>query len=854
MTDNAPRTSSTSTDDWGGPTRPPGPGNSDQPGDPDGGFIDRLLDRLPYWLTWRETFLGALLGIAALIVLVLAIAFATTFFDSGSLSGTLAQVDEHRSGDNYDGWVASHDAAERIATYTPGGFRSFFHTLGIVVPRTSPSVLRAELEREHAFAASVLEHRFESADRRNAAHLSWSAFDEETMTPISAASRIHRHLTRGRLGEAVVLARKARETFDENRRVLRAHASAALAAQAGSDLEGLGDTLSNFGADATLHDRYLLARIARFDPDQSQPAILDELLETNPDHFDTNIELVASLIRSGRPKEAQSAGTKILNGRKEAASPYQIARLRNTVADALAEADRTDSALEHYEKAIAKLPERASVYLPSIDHFLDAGDLARAEEQIETAQRNAHPSPELDLRRARLGFYRGRFDRALALLDRASSEVELAPLLKARILIAAEEYEKATNLLGDLSDFHPRSAALDALEQLAAAGAANEIGESELEAADNLVSEHGDDPVVLRSAAKLRIRASKMGPEGDHLDRAEAYLEKAHELQPQRSLNDYLRCEIYRLRQDPEEASKYCDRARERNDRYLPGMLTAARLDFLEQTPTDAALLLARLAGAFDDSWKVTKLRMRSLFETHRPQQAAELLEEWRGRSVSDTPEFQLFEGHAAFFQGDYSGAVDHYRNARDSEEHTDEARLYYAHTLVRLGNFEEAEKIVRELKELDDWSGPAWAVFGELRLRQDEVLDAIQNLRIGTRHYDREVDSRERIAHLYGQRALAWVAHRDWNDSRVERYLSRGREYGDPNSPELMFPLGMYYLNVRGNENDPGRAVELLERTVEIQPKRCEAIRALHAAYEKTRDYGGIKRMEKRIEDDCGE
>lgn len=854
MSDNAPRTSSTPTDDWGGPTRPPGPGNPDQPGDPDGSLIDRLLNRLPYWLTWRETFLGALLGIVALIVLVLAIAFATTFFDSGSLSGTLAQVDEHRSGDTYDGWLASHDAAGRIATYTPGGFRSFFHTLGIVVPRTSPSSLRAELEREHAFAASVLEHRFESADRRDATHLSWSAFDEEAMTPISAASRIHRHLTRGRLGEAVELARKARESFDENRRILRAHASAALAAQTGSDLDSLADTLSEYGADATLHDRYLLARIARFDPDQSQTAILDELLETAPDHLDANIEKVASLVRSGQPKKAQSTGTKLLNGAKEAASAYQLARLRNAVADALTEADRTDSAREHYEKAIAKLPERTSVHLPSIDHLLDTGDFARAEERIETAQRDAHPSPELDLRRARLDFYRGRFDQALARLDRASTEVELAPLLKARILIATDEFEKAAKLLGDLSDFHPRSAALDALEQLAAAGSSNEIGESELEAADSLVSEHGDDPVVLRSAAKLRIRASEIGPKGDHLERAESYLEKAHELQPQRSMNDYLRCEIYRLREDPEEARKYCDRARERNDRYLPGMLTAARLEFLEQNPTDAALLLARLAGAFDDSWKVAKLRMRSLFQSHRPQQATELLEEWRGRAVAETPEFQLFEGHAAFFRGDYSGAVDHYRNARESEEHADEARLYYAHTLVRLGNFEEAEKIVRELKELDRWSGPAWTVFGELRLRQDEILDAIQNLRIGTRHYDREVDSPGRIAHLYGQRALAWVAHRDWNDSRVERYLDRGREYGDPNSPELMFPLGMYYLNVRGNENDPGRAVELLERTVEIQPQRCEAIRALHAAYEETRNYGGIKRMEKRIEDDCEE
>ncbi|MFB6352265.1 MAG: hypothetical protein ABEK29_10890, partial [Bradymonadaceae bacterium] len=484
----------------------------------------------------------------------------------------------------------------------------------------------------------------------------------------------------------------------------------------------------------------------------------------------------------------------LLEQSADRASPYQRANIHIALGEVLAASDGSekadkpsdgsekaddskggDTARQQFETAIETLPERTSVYLPLIDHLLDAGDLEAADAKIEAAESTAGTSEQLDIRKARLKYLHGRFDEALQLLETADDQTSLAPILEGRIRLADGDAKGAKAVLDGVSEAHPEYGTARLLKLVAQSDLEASVPESARKTADEIIARGGDSAQVHRAAARLHLRTARYhgGDTGDaSLGEVDELLDKIRQLQPDRALDDYLACERYRLAEDRERAAEFCDKARRKNPDFRPGMITAVRVELLRQRPDDAALLAARLAGTFEDSWAVAQLQMRTLLRAHKPDRAAAVLARWQNRDGVDTAERALFDGHIQYFQGNYSKALDHYQTARDSETVGDEASLYYAHSLVRLGRPDEAEDIVRPLTEINRWRGPAWAVFGELRRRQGRGSDALENLGIADRYLDEETDPRWRISQMQGQRALTWRDRRNWGDVRARRYL----------------------------------------------------------------------------------
>lgn len=863
------------------PVAAPGPGDASSSGDALGWLPDWMLASVPYWLTTRETVLGSILGAAGLVVCVFVVAGATTCWDARSLSDSLTYVETVRADDTYGSWTTAYEVAERNAV-PPGSLRRFLHTLGAVAP-VNPAARRHQLQGELAYIAAQIEYRFESENSRRAFDHARTAFGpDRTNSPTAAAAQTYRLLSRGDIGEALSVARSAREEFEGNRRVDRAFLEAALAAGAAEEIVTGTEQLKTNAENWTARDRYLLARSATYDPDFSRDEALQSLLDREgAPHLGAKIEMISELAEREKPDEAETQTRSLLDDDGDSAAPYQLARIHIALGRALAasaggpsekngdeekdggksedgggEASSGDTARTQFEKAIETIPERTSVYVPLIDYFLDAGDLEAAAGEIEAAESTAGTSELLDVRKARLAYLQGRFDEALQLLATADDNLSLAPILEGRIRLATGDAERAKAILDEVPDAHPEYDTARLLGLVAQADIDAGVPESARKTADEVTAGEALSAQTYRAAARLSLRAARY-EEGEvadaALDSTAEFIDAARERQPDRALHDYLSCERYRLEEDREQAAHHCRRAREKNPAYLPGMMTAVRVEMLRQSPEDAALLAARLAGTFDDSWAVAKLQMRALLRSHRPDRARTVLARWRDREDVDPAERRLFDGHIAFFQGDYDAALESYGKARDSGTVGEEASLYYAHSLVRLDRPDDAEKIVRGLTDTDRWRAAAWTVFGELRRRQGRGRDALENLSLARRHLDAETDPRWRISQMQTQRALTWRDRRDWDDGRVGRYLERARERGDPESPETLYPFGLYYLYVEDRDrNDPEKAAEYLQKVVDIQPHRCGAIDALVEAYDESGDWRGKRDAEELYAENC--
>lgn len=846
---NGSRQQSGSSQNWGKPAAPSGPGDQRDPGGDADSIWEKISSYVPYWLTWRETMIGAGLGAAAVAVLVLLVAFAFTIFDSFSLSGSLDGVESQRIADTYAGWTDAQKTVETTLTDRSGTVRQFFHTLGVVVPVSSPSSLRRTLKKRGAFSAAMLEYRFESPGDRHAEARAWAAFDDETSEALEVAAETYRLLSTGEVGRAVDAAKSARETFPNHRPLRAAHLEALLEAERPSAVRKVAQSLRESQPNPTVYEEFLLARAARYVDGSNRADALETLLERAPDHVGARIELARTKLESGEVGAARKRATETVDQHAESASPYQLAQLRNLLGRTHEAEGNRKKADEHFQKAIDALPSRPTAHLGKIDALIDRGAYETAGEAIDEAEARGSASPDLMRRRAELAYLRGRFDSALELVAEATG----APILEGRILLEEDEFSRAAETLRSVAESHPRHTLARALEL--AAKTANAPGETDNpgSTADELVSASSSDPAVARAAARVYLHLARQATGEDresHLDRAIDLLGTADEGQPDRARTQFLLCEAHLLRGDLETAGEHCASGRALNPDVVPGMLTAARLELRQRRPGEASMLLNGLAAKFADRWDVASLLVRALLRDHQYDRATEVLESWNERSGSDELELELLRGRLAHARGNYQKAVEPLGAARDSEEWKNEADLYRAHSLVRLGQFGKAETLLDRLTDVGQWKGIAWAVYAELRREQDEPLDAIENGRFARRNMEMETAPRWQISYAYVQSALAWQEHRSWRDSRVERFHGRAVNRGDPDSPELQYFQGLYYMY--SPTRDENRAARHLEEVVRLQPHRCAAIAALENAYEKTGDYKGIRRMDSMYEERC--
>jgi tetratricopeptide (TPR) repeat protein len=793
--------------------------------------------------------IGAGLGAAAVAVCVLLLSVAFTIFDSFSLSGSLDEVESQRLADTYGGWTEAQNTVDGTLADRSGTVRQFLHTLGVVVPVSSPSSLRAALQKRGAFLAAVLEYRFEAPGERHAAARAWSAFDGETTEALGAAAETYRLLATGDLDRAVEVAKSARETFTDHRLLRAAHLEALLEGNRPSEIRRVSKSHRESVSNPTIYEEFLLARAARYVDGIDRIESAETLLKRAPKHVGARIELDRAKLESGDLEAARQRATETLDQQGDGASPYQRSRLQALLGRSHAVAGNRDKAEKHFQKAIDTSPSRPAAHLGKIDALIDRGAYEKAAEAVDDAEARGTVTSSLVRRRAELSYRRGRFDSAVDLLEDAGR----APLLRGSILFEEGEFSRAAETLGSVPESHSRRVLARTLELAAKTAASPDQVKDPEATADELASD-AYAPAVPRAAARVYMHLARTTDGDDrtsHLDRAVELLGNAAGDEPERARTQYLLCEAYLLRGDLEKAHDHCSQGRALNSNFVPGMLTAARLKLRQRRPGAASMLLAGLAAKFEDRWDVASLFVRALLQNHQYDRAAAVLETWTGRNDSDALEEKLLHGRLAHARGNYREAIEPLASARESAEWKNEANLYRAHSLVRLGSYGKAEKLLDRLTDVASWKGTAWAVYAELRREQDEPLEAIENARIARRNLDMETAPRWQISYAYVQSALAWQEHRSWRDSRVERYHGRAASRGDPGAPELLYFRGLYYMY--GPSRDESRAARLLEEVVRLQPHRCAVISALENAYEQTGDYQGIRRMKSVYNERCG-
>ena len=807
---------------------------------------------LPDWLTSKGAFLVGAVTVASVTVALLFIGAVTTTVDARRLAGALNQADRVRSSDTYQGWTEAFRTTHSVAKNEPGFIRTSLHSLGEILPFASPTKIRRRIRRRRAFLASVIEYRFETFGTRRSAELAERDFTDDE-APLASAARVYRLLAQGQTVEALELAREAHHRHKEHRLLTHAYLETLLRAEKPGDLVREIEKLKERTVDLTVHERYIVARAARYQEDISADVLLETLVEkSSPSHLDAKIERIRVLGERESFQEATTLGRRLLDEIGNSASSYQRANLHIALGETYAAMGKRARAEEQFRSAIKEQSERTSVYLPLTDLFIADGRLKKARHEVESAESKAQATPRLMKRKATLKFLRGKFDEALETV-KGNAGVD-APVLLGRILLAIGDYKKAREVLNSIGESHPRFASAKTLELLSRIRMDVDDRETVLEELSEVLSESSDDPLVLRTAAQIRLHyaRSETGREHqEHLDEALELLEDAVEAQPDRSLNHYLLCECHLLAEDAPSAAEACRKARRQNPDFLPGMLTVSRLRLRRGKTADARAILDELVEKFDSRWDVAKLRIRALLRNNEPDQARNVLDKWLQRPQAKKAEFNLFEGLVAYAQADYPTALGYFEKAQNASDYKDEATLYETHTLVRLGQLDKAEDLVRELVTHPRWRPTAWLIFGELRRRQERYSDALENLRLAQRHFDSDFAPPARISHLYAERALTWRDRRDWEDDNVWENVQEGKKRGDTESPEIQLVLGLYYVD--GPEPDYERAATHLEKVVDLQPYRCEAIDALLVAYDEIRDRDGEDEMEALAEKNCG-
>lgn len=791
---------------------------------------------------------------AAIALLFAAVSGFIAKYDTGRLESALEEVQSLRSADTNDAWTKSLDRAHEATDAEPGALRRALHSVGSVFPGVHPSKLRAELLRERAYAAAVVEYRFEAPGSRRSDKLASRAFADGATPELAAAVDVYRLLAGGEFAKAARRARDAARTHGGFRRLDRARLETLVELERASAITSRAESFRENHDEQTVYDRYVLARAALFDDETSAQALAEELIdEYSPDHLGAKIVRVRALTERGELERAATIGRRLVGENKDAAAPYELAQLRIALGDAYRALGEPARAEEQYRAAIEEQPERSSVYLPLTDLLIADGRLGKAREQIDAARSRADTTPALRARQARLEFLEGRFESALdSLGDRSESAVR-APVLRGHLLIELGRYERARTVLNSVASSDARYPAAKSLELVARTRMGVADPESVLDEMEQLRSQNPENPVVLRSAARVRLHFAR-GAAGSkrrtYLDRAQALLENATDAESERALQFYLLCERHLLADDAPAAARACRKARDRNPKFLPGLLTVANLRLANGEVSKANDQLARLTEEFEARWDVAALRIRAAIRGHDLETASGILDDWLKRQEAETDEFQLYEGLVAFARADYARALGYFDKARDSSRHEHEASLYYAHSLARLGELDEAEDVVRELTRSDRWRAAAWLVFGEVRRRQERERDALENLGLAEKHYDSDFAPPWRLAHLYAERALAVRQQKGWEDSRVLENLRRGKESGDSESPEIQLAFGLYFSE--GPEPDLDRAATHLEKVVDIQPHRCSAVRKLLKIYREQNDDAGAGRVSEIRKENC--
>jgi tetratricopeptide (TPR) repeat protein len=490
---------------------------------------------------------------------------------------------------------------------------------------------------------------------------------------------------------------------------------------------------------------------------------------------------------------------------------------------------------KRFVDAISKMPRRSDLYLPLLDFYFDEGRTEDAEKYIEKSREEKAFSPRIALFEARLRILASQPGKAIQILDELKYEAPSKTLLLGFALLDDHQLERAVDTLEPVKGSSGATEAT-ALFYVARSLSKDEAVEDSIYQLDRIKSKNGDNAVVHWASAQASVvgadATSSKKKRRARLKTARDDLQRAIELDPNFAPYQFALCEVYMRQLEEDQAESACLKGRALAPEYAPGMVSTAHLRLM-QGDFEAAFGLSEDAAKLrPDDPVVGLLRARVAIEQRRLDDAEKHINKWLAKT-NDQFELSLLSGRLEFMRENYTKAAGYLKQAFEMRPGDGEASTYYGHTLVRLGQHDEAEEILKDNLSHPTWAGYAWAVLGEVRRKQRRWRDVSENFNKAERLYGDQPIPDRYWSHLYSQWALANKArYRKWRHGKVRKMLRLGRKKGDPRDPELNMTWGRYWLEKRRPDYD--KATEALEKVVEEAPFRCDAVEALQRLYKR--------------------
>jgi predicted Zn-dependent protease len=782
--------------------------------------------------------------LATLILLVVGTA-GTGMYAMKSLGDVheqiLAEAREQRAEDTYQGYLEAADTLETMSDATSFAgpqVDDYLADFGLASERVSTS--REEAAVQLALINAMVEFRYEHMGSRNADDYLTRARDIAGDSAELAAAGAYRLMAGGERQKAREALSKARLDYSRSRDL----AAASIELELASGRPHAADHAAGLLRDTTeerVYFDYLLGRIELAKMDPAAEDVFRGILEhSSPDHLSARISQ-SYAIRLGEPDpakldEARALVESTLDGMGAEASPLQQAKAHVARGHIAMAEEAFDQAGPHFERAVELSPTRAGLHIDLVEYYVATEQAEKALEQVEVAEEKVGKTDSLCELQARALYQRRRCEGVIEALADISEPSHRSKFLAGRCYLeigAPAAARRAFEAAAELDENTPIRA--KALELVAHARSATQLDDGWLPIMDSLVDKSDGAPELLRARALLRLEFAEAETERREqrafFEDAIASLEKAADARAGWRVVPYDLCRAHMRLGDAAKASAYCNRGRELDPLYRPGMTTAIELALLRGEHDAAVGLAEALAAEFPDAPDVRLARVRSLVAHGEIEAAAAQNERWGTGPDARKAAAGLARGLVAFERGDFPAATAQFEVAHKATPHLAEPAVRYAWAAAMQGD-DVGEDILEHRLSDPLWGARAWHALGDLRLRQERFNTARQNYAEALERYRNTIAPTWRLSETYAGLARAWANLQGWNHYMTRRYVSRASSRADGDSVPARYLSGVYHFEKPRSDLD--RAAQRFEYVVERKPYHCGAVEYLLGIYDR--------------------
>ncbi len=633
-----------------------------------------------------------------------------------------------------------------------------------------------------------------------------SSGDESVLV---SAARVYHHLSYGEFSDATSLAERRLANPDVHPFATIVYGDSIVAAQAATRAAMIVDNFpNNTPATAFIHAQMRLL----IDEDDGKTYLLELTEGINSQHPGTLLELAS---RQNDYEAARVFIEDLRDSNHPHASRTERARAHIIRAHSYGAEDDPNSQLLELQRAATIAPFHPNNIRPLIDYLLATGELLDARSHLARIPAIDNRHPYFDIALAEIHLSIGDIDRAIERLEPYTFDILHATALQGIARARRDDMDRAQALIDAINEeenaigtsanawlFAARGHREDAIQLLEALNLESLPFFFQILAAD-----------TFRQLANMApARTERM----ENLTRAEEILEEISTERPESRL---LACLIALDRRDSSGADPACSRVDTLDRAARPSAFAVLRWHLYNDRREEARALLdghVDLTGPHGE----VELRYAQLDLLDGNYSAVRATLDDLPSPIRSSPDHLLVEGNYALRVGRLQRARRHFDEALATTSlDRPEAVLgrIEADLLDQQPN-DQMEESIRALLRHGDLGPRAWSLFASLRLQQNRIADARENIGFADRARD-DFGGLDEQLHLLTERIAIIQKHRVPGHRTVEPLLEEAEELD-------AFSWRLHLLATRWHrhqsELDEERLLHHLDRALSLAPTLC--------------------------------